>query len=313
MTNPAAHSEDLTFATGEVTLAGTLTLPPDPKGIVVFAHGSGPMDRNQNAGRQRLDIFNTLAEALGAAGYASLRYDKRGCGASTGDYKRHSYAQLTADLCAAVAEAAAHAPGPVWICGHSEGTILAPQAARMTQVAGTIQLCPFVTNGVDILRWQAAEGDKALAEMPGLGGRIARGITGLFGGTSRIQARIIAKVLATDADVIWLMGRRQGVRWLRDFMTLDAAAIHRANAKPTLLIVAGKDVQCPPDDGARIKALCPQADLVRIDDLTHLLRRSDDPPGLAHYAKQLHEPMSGEVAAVMLEWLAAQPASADSG
>ena len=49
-------------------------------------HGSGPMDRNENMPGQSLNVFNTIAEHLAEKGIASLRYDKRGCGKSGGNY-----------------------------------------------------------------------------------------------------------------------------------------------------------------------------------------------------------------------------------
>src|SRR5690349_6626940 len=51
---------------------------------VLMLPGSGPLDRDENVEGQRLDIFNTIAHHLAQAGFASLRYDKRGCGKSTG-------------------------------------------------------------------------------------------------------------------------------------------------------------------------------------------------------------------------------------
>jgi uncharacterized protein len=78
------QSLEVTWPLGPTTVYGTVVMPegagPFP-GVVLVA-GSGPTDRDWNSpllpgsnGSGRL-----LAEALGRAGFASLRYDKRASG-----------------------------------------------------------------------------------------------------------------------------------------------------------------------------------------------------------------------------------------
>src|SRR5215475_14899859 len=73
-----------------MTLAGTLLLPIKSElqrvpGVVLVA-GSGPTDRDGNSPRApvRIDLLKLIAELLAGAGIATLRYDKRGIGASAG-------------------------------------------------------------------------------------------------------------------------------------------------------------------------------------------------------------------------------------
>ena len=64
-----------------------------------MVHGSGPLDRNENVKKgSHLNLFNTLAHHLAGIGIASLRYDKRGCGESTGDYYAAGHSDLLADV-----------------------------------------------------------------------------------------------------------------------------------------------------------------------------------------------------------------------
>src|SRR5690554_948101 len=88
----SAHSTDASLA-GELTIPQGFERPP----VVLMLHGSGPHDRNENLAGQRLDIFNTLARALAEAGFASLRFDKRGVAESSGNYMTHGIADLVAD------------------------------------------------------------------------------------------------------------------------------------------------------------------------------------------------------------------------
>lgn len=306
-------------------LAGTLTWPGEAGSdaratveVVVMIHGTGALDRNENAagpGQREgrcLDVFNALARDLAAAGYASLRYDKRGCGASGGDYLSHGQEDLVADAGAWVAALAGReGVGPVYLLGHSEGTIVAPRvAAREAAVAGLILLCPFVQPMEDILMWQARGIAAGLAGTRGFGAGIARFVIRLFGGIEGIQARLIARLRASRRPVIRVMGRRVTARSLRDLLMLDNRAVHRGHGRPTLLVVAGRDVQCPPGDGAAIAALISGATLVEMPDLTHLLRTETGPPeGFAGYRAQLARPIAPEVAQAVCAWLGVQTAA----
>jgi len=62
-----AETREVEVAVGEVRLPGDLTLPRSPKGVVVFAHGSGS---------SRLSPRNrTVAETIVEAGLATLLFD----------------------------------------------------------------------------------------------------------------------------------------------------------------------------------------------------------------------------------------------
>src|SRR5579859_3952097 len=86
MTNQdsSGESTEITWQLGETSVYGTLVRPasPGPFPAVVMVAGSGPTDRDWNS--PLLPGTNgsgrPLAEALGRAGFASLRYDKRASG-----------------------------------------------------------------------------------------------------------------------------------------------------------------------------------------------------------------------------------------
>lgn len=292
-------------------LAGTLTLPDAPsRALVVMIHGTGPLDRDENVPGQpaghRIDLFNTLARDLAAAGFASLRYDKRGCGGSAGGYWSHGQIDLVKDA-AAWADAMRLRPevtGPLVLLGHSEGTIIAPRLAAMrSDVAGLVLICPFLQPMARILQRQAAALAQEARVAPGFGGWLQRVILGLLGGLERVQDRLIARLQASDKPVIRVMGRRVTARSLRDLLVLDNRAVHAGHGLPTLLLVAGRDLQCPPEDGAAIAALNPRARLVEIPDLTHILRREAGTRGFAGYQEQLRRPVDPEVGRIVTLWL----------
>ena len=86
---------DLRFSNGSVELAATVSIPDvaGPRPAVVLLAGSGPAPR---AGlRKFADHFNDL-------GFATLIYDKRGSGESTGDWMTASMTDMVGDAAAAL-------------------------------------------------------------------------------------------------------------------------------------------------------------------------------------------------------------------
>jgi uncharacterized protein len=122
---PTFSERDITFRSGDVTLAGTLLLPGGvgPVPAVVFLHGSGGEGRWAS---------RFLASRLAARGIASLIFDKRGVGGSSGDWRLAGPDDLASDAVAAVARLTEEAridPGRIGIHGHSQGGTLAPMVA----------------------------------------------------------------------------------------------------------------------------------------------------------------------------------------
>lgn len=295
----------VSFTSDGLRLAGTLTLPKGARLGVVMLHGSGPLDRDANIPGQRLDVFNALARDLAACGVASLRWDKRGCGASGGDWLRHGLDDLVADGAAAAEILRAEVAGPVLALGHSEGTVLAARLGGAGVVEGTIQLCPFLTPVEDLLIWQAEGIALALPRLKGWSGRMARAMAWLQGGPVAAQRRATRKLRASTAPVIRIGLSRQPARSLRDLLAADLPAIHADNRTPSLLIAAGADVQCPPGDAARIAALNPAAEAQILPGLSHLLRPEDPVlPGFAGYTAQLAHPVDPRVITAITDWLA---------
>lgn len=65
--DPPLRDEEIWVPTGSVAVAGRLTIPEHPKGVVVFAHGSGS---SRHSPRNRF-----VAEVLNNAGFATVLFD----------------------------------------------------------------------------------------------------------------------------------------------------------------------------------------------------------------------------------------------
>jgi pimeloyl-ACP methyl ester carboxylesterase len=119
------REEGVFFPNGDVRLSGTLLLPVahDPAPAIIFVHGAGPETRNAS---------RFLAQFFAGHGMAALVYDKRGAGASTGDWMHSSFEDLAKDTVAAVNYLKTRReidPARIGLMGSSQGGWVAPLAA----------------------------------------------------------------------------------------------------------------------------------------------------------------------------------------
>ena len=78
-----AQEKTITLQTSTGNIEGTLLLPSVEKPtIALIIAGSGPTDRDGNSGGLKMNYLKMLAEGLYENNIASIRYDKRGIGAS---------------------------------------------------------------------------------------------------------------------------------------------------------------------------------------------------------------------------------------
>lgn len=291
---------------GDQQLAGTLTLPDAgaPVPAVVIASGSGPLDRDSNHRRARFDVARQLAGALAAAGFASLRYDKRGVGASPGDWRAAGLSDNVDDLAAARDTLAARPevdPARLVAAGHSEGALLAAAlAARGAPLAGLVLLSCSATPGDQLLRWQARQIAPTLPAP-------VRGLLRLL--RTDLEAKVAAnhaKIRATTTDVARIGGARVNARWLREFLDHDPRADLARVGVPVLALTGEKDLQVDLADLDVIAATVPApVTLHRVPDLTHTLRRQPGPASLRAYRAELRRPVDPAVLATVTSWCSA--------
>jgi len=125
------RQEEISFSNGDVTLRGTLTMPAtkEPHPAIILVHGSGPERR---PGGHWTHFFTRH-------GIAYFYFDKRGAGASTGDFNSASIEDLASDVLAAVQALRNNKsidPQQIGLIGHSNGGWVAPLAAsRLKDIA----------------------------------------------------------------------------------------------------------------------------------------------------------------------------------
>ena len=144
----------------EITLKGTLTLPPGKSSlsVVLLITGSGPQDRNEAIAGHR--PFLILADYLTRQGIAVLRVDDRGVGESTGDFSQATSEDFASDVLAGVEYLKTCKeidPNKIGLIGHSEGGIIAPMvAAKSSDVAFIVLMAGTGLTGEEILYLQGA-------------------------------------------------------------------------------------------------------------------------------------------------------------
>jgi uncharacterized protein len=304
---------DVSIDVPGAVLAGTFCAPGDhgrfPAALMV--HGSGPVDRDENMRHQRLDIFNTLAFQLAEHGVASLRYDKRGCGRSTGDYWKAGYWDLVGDATTAfdaLRMNEAVVEQRLFVLGHSEGCAIAAEIGlRRAAVSGLVLLAPFLHDVETLLLEQAQQVEDEFRRVPGWGGRLQRAPWAVLGSPVVQQRKLIARLRTSRADSIRILFQKVPAKALRELLDLDVSALFQKVECPLLLIGGQKDVQCPPADAERIAEITPgPAEANVVADLTHVLRCDSGPPSLLGSFALLKKPVEPTVLDLVTDWIQRQ-------
>jgi uncharacterized protein len=272
---------------GGVSLSGTLLLPviSELQKVpgVVLASGSGPTDRDGNNALLplKIDLLKQIAELLASNGIASLRYDKRGVGASAGEIPVPLEAQerffawdnFVGDLMAAHAELLRHDEIKAYataLLGHSEGGLLSLAAAAAMGKRGPYALVLAGTPGrplIDIVREQ-----------------IARGAPQLSAEANRLmQAALATGHVPTDTPAeLKLIFPANAGPFFRGALTFDPAQAVAAIDAACLLLHGGADAQVVP--------------MAEIQPLVDALARRDKPgeilvaPAVSHNLKAVTGP-----------------------
>ncbi len=317
------------FASGELTLSGTLRLPAVAEGplpAILFIHGSGPVDRDGNAVDpgtgaivMEIDAYRQLAVALSDVGVASFRFDKRGVGASEGEAAMASRSDLLADVRAAISALRTQPeidPDRIILAGHSEGGYLAPLIAVEDEaVAGVILLAGAARDLGAITRWQV---ESLLAQ---------QGIEGMaLEAALAQQDQYIAFIKASEgewsdysvdalqAEIPWLtadvteqlVATPLALSWLREHYLADPAITLRQLVNPVLIISGEKDLQVPASEAPLIEALLLEAGneditVSVLPDLNHLLRYHPEEPNLTY--RHINEPVDPRVLETVQTWM----------
>jgi hypothetical protein len=306
---------------GDVPLSGTMHLPSGFKAAgnggetklpaVLFIHGSGPLDRNENARSIKLNVFNYLAEELGKIGFASFRYDKRGIAKSKGNYIEAGFWDLVDDATRALTflkDQPEIDAKRVILIGHSEGCYIAPIVNQKEPVAGMVLLMASADPLDKVLAYQSELMDSAIRSIKGFRGKLIRFVMHIAGSGSVAESshRFVEKIRETTKPVIRYKLTRMNAKWYREHFAIIPREIYSSVTCPVLVIGGSKDMQVRPADAKTV------SELVRgpcewhiIEGEAHILRKdSGEGPSILHYKKLVKESVDPEIAKLTGHWLA---------
>lgn len=241
-------------ASENTVLAGTLTIPEnhtDTTPIVVLVSGSGAQNRDEELFEHR--PFAVIADFLARNGVASLRYDDRGFGESTGDRTDATTENYASDAKAVVDWIKDQKRfGKVGLIGHSEGGMIAYMLGAGKGILDfAISIAGPSTNGAEILDYQ---------------NKLALMKNGLSESQAEEYAVTARKQLENDPSM----------KWMQFFLQYDPASDLQNLQIPAMIIYGGKDQQVPASlnlDKAREYA--PGAIVRCYPDLNHLMQESE--------------------------------------
>lgn len=142
-------------------LEALIEVPGDagPSGVVVVCHPH-PL----HGGSMQNKVAHMLAKAFTASGFAALRFNFRGVGASEGQFADGE--GEVGDVAAMVDYARERFPGlPLWLAGFSFGAAMAVRSAAGTHAAGLVAVAPAASRFVGTLEqlptcpWLMVHGD----------------------------------------------------------------------------------------------------------------------------------------------------------
>jgi uncharacterized protein len=307
---PELAREDVRIEYDNVSLAGTLTRPPNAEGKlpgVFFVSGSGGQDREGSS--SGIDIgTHEILDRLTLEGFEVLRVDDRGVGESKGPSAELDLDDLIEDArqCVLFLQKREDVDGArTVLIGHSEGAVTVPiLAAQMEGVAAVVLLAGPGRPLNEILVEQLAAGKREEGvqgeELEAFEQRARKFLAELVAGGDIDRAGL------PDDLAVWIDARA----WVTSHAKVDPLA-NIAKVKCPILILQGEcDIQVSPERDARKLAAAleaahhPDFELVVFPGLDHLFKRTPGakPSGL-DYLKD--RPVDSEMLNQLAAWLGA--------
>lgn len=282
---------DTTFTAPDgAVMSATLTLPStlDSRKIpaVVMVTGSGPQNRDEEYFDHK--PFAVIADFLARNGIASLRYDDRGTGKSTGDFLTSTTFTFKDDALSGIEFLRSiDCIGRVGILGHSEGGTIAFMAGGEDKADFIVSLAGMAISGKETMMRQnkhaldksgLSDADKtnSLKIIGIVFDTIARQVRNGVTAPIDIDSIVAANGVRLPQQIIQSLKMTQSTRapWVDSFLTINPRE-YLADVKcPVLAINGEKDMQVNPDNLSVIKEFVPKAETMLMADLNHLLQHA---------------------------------------
>ena len=301
-------TEEVSFTNGNAVLRGTLVLPEGysrKTPVLIMVTGSGLQNRDEEIFEHK--PFAVIADALARAGIATLRYDDRGFGESTGDVISCTTEDLKNDALAGIALLRERFD-KVGVIGHSEGGTIALMLAAEKKADFIVSLAGMVVSGKETLLWQ---------------NRVALVAAGIPEKTVDIYCQVLAEAYdaiiggkplpsASKYDLPAALAQNYGAAimqlqtpYMKYFLSLDARPLLGAIACPVLALNGTKDTQVEFESnlGALRSGLPASSNniLEAVEGVNHLFQHCST-GAFAEY-RDIEETFAPEALEKMVQWL----------
>jgi hypothetical protein len=287
------HTDSVSLQTPTGALFGTLIAAGETAALIIA--GSGPTDRDGNSALNlRSNIYKLLAEGLAANGISTLRYDKRGVGAS----KEAMTAEQDLRFQTYVDDAKGWAHElsvrvgvkRVWLIGHSEGALIGERVAEDNpEICGLILISGAGRKASDVLREQF---ETSLPEP--LKQQALDAILELESG----------RQIASPPPQLLGLFRPSVQAYMISWLSLDPAAILAALKQPVFILQGDSDIQVSVKDAERLAAARSDTHLTILNGVNHVLKNAprDRAANLATY-NDPDLPLAPKVVDTVANWI----------
>lgn len=303
-------TEEVTFTNGDAVLKGTLTLPENcdrKTPVLIMVTGSGLQNRDEEMFGHK--PFAVIADAFARAGIATLRYDDRGFGESTGDVVLCTTEDLKNDALAGV-KLLRDRFERVGVIGHSEGGTIALMLAGERQVDFAVSLAGMIVSGAETLLAQ----NRRAFESAGLPESEVEAFARLLSDTFTAIKTRAPLPSADNYDITDALRKNYAAAlpslrtpYMEFFLGLDLSASLSGITCPVMALNGTKDTQVQCDRNiAALEAGLPSnsRSVIRAEDgLNHLFQHCVT--GEVSEYKNIEETFSPEVLSEMITWIKA--------
>jgi len=301
-------TEEVSFTNGDAVLKGTLTLPDNcdrKTPVLIMVTGSGLQNRDEELFGHK--PFAVIADAFARAGIATLRYDDRGFGESTGDVVLCTTEDLKNDALAGV-KLLRDRFERVGVIGHSEGGTIALMLAGERQVDFAVSLAGMIVSGAETLLAQ----NRRAFESAGLPESEVEAFARLLSDTFTAIRTRAPLPSADNYDITDALRKNYAAAlpsfrtpYMEFFLGLDLSASLSGITCPVMALNGTKDTQVQCDRNiAALEAGLPSnsRSVIRAEDgLNHLFQHCVT--GEVSEYKSIEETFSPEVLSEMIAWI----------
>ena len=302
------QTQEVSFNNGDAILKGTLVIPENASRqtpVLLMVTGSGLQNRDEEIFEHK--PFAVIADALARAGIATLRYDDRGFGESTGDIVNCTTEDLKNDAFAGV-QLLRSRFDKVGVIGHSEGGTIALMLAAEKKVDFIVSLAGMAVSGKETLLWQNRLA-LAAANIPSetidvYCNALDEVFNACISGTA-MPSTTQYNLPTSLAQNLAVVTKQLQSPYMKQFLTLDSRPLLGNITCPVLALNGTKDTQVEPESnlGALRSGLQKNAKnkLEAIEGVNHLFQHCKT--GMATEYGNIEETIAPEVLEKMVYWL----------